>query len=133
MLNYILYGVKITIQAEPGIYIFDGLSATGKTRLFKLLRLLAEDDTSIFTYTREDEQKGLLFEPKGKIKVVMMDRFDVLENQHEQQLMKLAKKAIVLVDCKRECLFDECEGCILNMTVDSIEVKSSDTLKGLLR
>ena len=98
------------------------MSATGKTRLFKLLRLLSEDNTSIFTYAHEDEQKGFLFEPKGNIKLAMLDRFDVLENQHEQQIIELAKEAIVLIDCKRECPFDKYEGCILNMTVDSIEV-----------
>lgn len=122
MLRYMVYDVMITIEAKPGIYLFDGLSATGKTRLFKLLRNLAEDDASIFTYTRADEQKGVPFEPKGKIKIAMVDRFDVLKNQHERQLIELAKEAIVLVDCKRECPFEQCEGCILNMTVDSIEV-----------
>lgn len=122
MLEYMVYGVEIKVKAEQGIYLFNGMAATGKTRLFKLLRILAEDDTSIFTYTREDEQKGLPFVTGGKPRLVMVDRFDALEDKHVQQLMELAKEAIVLIDCKRECPFEECEGCILKMTVDSIEV-----------
>lgn len=121
-MRYIASGVGITIDAEPGIYLFDGFAATGKTRLFKLLRFLGESDDSIFTYTREDEQGGIPFKSKSNIKIAMVDRFDALEDQHEQQLMELAKEAVVLIDCKRECPFDEYEGCILNVTADSIEV-----------
>ena len=53
------YNVTINIELEPGIYVFDNQSATGKTRLAKLLSDYQAYGEPVIAYTYNDKLRGI--------------------------------------------------------------------------
>lgn len=121
--------VNIEINLDNGIHTLSSDSATGKTRLFNLLR---EQETyrnqPIGTYTYEDKLRGIPIESvliSGKHKLIMLDRYDMYEGDGASLIRKCAKTSIVLIVCKgRFTVSDEDEWCDIEMTADHIEVSN---------
>lgn len=126
MLEYTIFGIKIKIKNISGIYIMGSNSATGKTRLFKLLRKLSEIEKSIVTYTYNDEKCGTFLDDilseKDNVKLIIIDRFDMLKNKYETFLPEYAKNTVILIDCKHNCPFDDFESSVLKFEQKLIEV-----------
>lgn len=121
------YAVKIMINLENGIYVFDNESATGKTRLCKLLREYQAYGEKVASYTYNDKLLGVpiseILEP-SKYKVILLDRYDLYEGYGKELINKCAKEAIILVDCKDKfTVTNEEDWCSIDLKPDRIEVK----------
>lgn len=119
----------VTIDLPNGIYTFDGYSATGKTRLFRLLRDLQKQGEPIFTFTYDDKLLfGLqLSEILGsnRFEIIMLDRYDMYKGDGFLELEQHRKSCVVLLDCKSALPGDiEYEIALIETTKDSIEVYS---------
>lgn len=121
------YKVKISIMLDNGVYLFDALSATGKSRLVKLLRKYESYGEKVATYTYEDYLRKVdisqIFNKGAKL--VVIDRYDMYDGFGKLDIEKACKKeeSIILIDCKQDFRIDcEYSWCNLSMTEDKIEV-----------
>lgn len=97
------YRIKIEIDIfENGVYIFDELSGTGKTRLAGLLRKYRSYGENVAAYSYEDYSSGLALNTLNKFNnaVIMIDRYDLMAPDLIEQIKYLAKHNIVLIDYK---------------------------------
>lgn len=120
-----IYGVDISIELENAVYGIDTISATGKTRLCKLLKELEASTGEVIGYTFNDERLGVnLRNQVSKLnpKVIMLDRLDMYPEEFMQDIQEWGKNAIVLLDYKGSANFNE-DWCYIKMTSSSIEVK----------
>lgn len=120
------YAVKIKINLENGIYVFDNESATGKTRLCKLLKEYQAYGEAVASYTYNDKLLGRsiseIFIP-DKYKVILLDRYDLYEGEGRELINECAKNTIILVDCKDKfTVTNEEDWCSIDMTSNKIEV-----------
>ena len=108
------------------------MESTGKTRLFKTLRKIQGYDKDVKTYTYDDlliDNKTLdtfLKEIEDPIKVIFIDRFDMLKTTSEaiSKIKELSDKHIILIDCKQIERLSECDflDAEISMTEETIEV-----------
>lgn len=123
------YRTKIEIRLENGIYFFNTESATGKTRLYDCLKQIQRWDKDVIAYSYCDVQdhKSLhdMFLDIPKAKVIMLDRYDMYIGYYSEDLVKLADRCVVLIDCKKPDfgLSDNDRVCGLEMTKNSIVVE----------
>lgn len=120
------YLTKISIQLENGIYIFDNISASGKTRLYKVLRECQAYGEPVASYTYNDKLLGLPIESvlmPNKYKVIMLDRYDMYEGDGASLILKCAENSIILIDCKGDFTVTNLdEWCDIRLTDCGIEV-----------
>ena len=119
-----IYCVDISIELENGVYGIDTMSATGKSRLFKLLREAEKKNRDVIGYTFEDKNLGIDLRSQVKKlnpKVIMLDRLDMYPEEFMQDIQEWGKNAIVLLDYKGSANFNE-DWCDIEMTATSIEV-----------
>lgn len=120
------YTIKLCIDLDSGIYVFDPESATGKTRLCGLLHKYQAYGEPVLSYTSDDYVIGLTISDllKGKsCKVLMLDRYDRYAGAFEKEINELAKTSIILIDCKGELHIDcDFKNCSIKMEEKSIEV-----------
>lgn len=111
------------INLQSGVYAFDSSSAIGKTLLLKMIKSLGETDKIAITY--HDMLLGIDLNriTERKPKLLLLDRFD-LYDENAFVLEKLKNTdSIVLVDYKTQrhfCDFDDT--CFVDITKDSVEV-----------
>ena len=120
------YSVKIAINLENGIYVFDNESATGKTRLCKLLKEYQAYGEAVASYTYNDKLLGHpiseVLNP-SKFKVVILDRYDLYEGDGKELINECAKSMVILVDCKDKfTVTNDEEWCYICMECNKIEV-----------
>lgn len=120
------YSVTIDIKLEPGIYVFDNQSATGKTRLAKLLSEYQAYKEPVVSYTYNDKLKGISLTDylKGnEYKVILLDRYDLYNGDYAETIMQYSNEAVILIDCKSEVknIADD-DWCTIVMNQDRIEV-----------
>ena len=120
------YNVTINIELEPGIYVFDNQSATGKTRLAKLFSKYQAYGEPVASYTYNDKLKGLSLLDllkNNKYEVILLDRYDLYNGEYTDAIEKYSKEAVVLIDCKSELknIADD-DWCNIVMAEDRIEV-----------
>ena len=93
----------------PGIYKFSGKSATGVTRMYKLLVEMSSGNSSLLVYTYRDIVKlrnageGLysaLMNLNKEVRVIMFDRADQYADELELLIDKLQKRYMVFVASK---------------------------------
>lgn len=119
------YTPIVNIELENGIYVFDSESATGKTRLCKLLKNWKAYGEPVDAYTYNDFLKGYalnsVLTPNNK--VILLDRYDLYKNEGHELINMCASKSVVLIDCKTPFLggIDD-KTCFIDMTEDKIEV-----------
>lgn len=121
---------NIVIDLENGIYCLGGYSATGKTRLAKVLRTIQKKTRDVISFSYDDLLVGSSLEQMLKLsdgvpKVVMLDRFDLYKDLYTDILNDLGSKSIVLIDCKTETPVDlqDDQFALLLMKQNKIEVK----------
>lgn len=120
------YNVKIKINLESGIYVFDNESATGKTRLAKMLAEYQAYGEPVISYTYNDYLKGISLNnmiKNKKYEVIMLDRYDLYNGEYSDIIREFSKDTIVLMDCKSEVKnIEDDDWCDITMTADCIEV-----------
>lgn len=122
------YRVKIDIQLDKGLYVFDSEAATGKTRLTKAIKRYMCYDAGVCAYTYNDKQCGIPIEnvlvPK-KYELIVVDRYDMYRDYGYDLILECAKESIVLVDSKRGAFFNEMNDfCTIEMPEgNSIKVR----------
>lgn len=97
------YDVEVNINLDNGIYVFDEKSATGKTRLCKVLKELRKLGEPVIGYTYGDDNLGIsLIDITNKVnpKVLMLDRYDMYNGTFNNELAEWSKNAVILIDCK---------------------------------
>lgn len=121
---------KITKQDYPyhkGIYAFESMSSTGKTRIYKLLTKAMSRDNSVLTYTYDDvvrvrNQNRVLANEIGlteNTRVVMFDRADLYYEELISSIPKLRENAMVFIDCKYGSLGEEVHSCEIELVSPS--------------
>lgn len=116
--------VKIKVALQPGVYYFEEMSSTGKTRLYKLLREYAIAGFPVMGYSYSDYKLGIDFRTlvkPGVQKLLMVDRYDLYNGMFLEEIKEFAGTGIVLVDCKGDTEL-QCSPCFIEMSKDRIEV-----------
>lgn len=120
------YSPAIFVNLENGVYQFDCYSATGKTRLYELLKEYNRAGESVVAYSYNDWSLGLdlksvlsRFTPK----LIMIDRYDMFNTEYHKELEDAGRSSIVLIDSKEMLKFGEYDnGCGIKLQPDRIEV-----------
>lgn len=96
---------EIIINLNPGFYLFESESGTGKTYLYNETTKLAAAGLPVLGYTYQDYLKHVDLQKlvtERKIELLVVDRFD--QYMHDSQIVAAIKsvvdKAVVLVDVK---------------------------------
>lgn len=118
-------GVTIKINiSNPGIYIFEALSSTGKTLLCKWFKELYGSNDPVDGYTYNDKCKGITLQQyvnERKLKVFVIDRYNMYHGCFQDYMLELAKSCIILIDYKTpNIVFNDF--CSVEQTEDTIEV-----------
>lgn len=98
------YYPKLSIELEPGVYVFRPISASGKTFIHHTLKDVARKyDTVAYTY--DDYLDDISLEHKinrcnGIPKVIMLDRYDMYIGKCDDVIEKYKNKSIILLDIK---------------------------------
>lgn len=121
-----MYPVQIDIKLENGLYQFNCVSATGKTRLYYLLKDLTLEGVPVIAYSYNEYEAGISLETvigDRKPQVILIDRYDMFLNKYKDLLLELSRNCIVLIDCKTMLQFGEYyRVCGIKMTPEKIEV-----------
>lgn len=123
------YRIKVNIDLNNGVYIFSDESATGKTRLYKVLKDIQRWDKDVVAYTYGEYQEGIslsdVLKRNPDCKVVMLDRYDMYIGKFKQEIADYSNKCIVLVDCKYSnyVVHPDEELCFIDMGIDYITVE----------
>ena len=98
------YYPKLSIELEPGVYVFRPISASGKTFMHHTLKDVARKyDTVAYTY--DDYLDGISLEHKinrciGIPEVIMLDRYDMYIGKCDDIIDEYDSKSIILLDIK---------------------------------
>lgn len=119
------YRDTIDIRKLNGIYHFGNISATGKTRLAKLLNTYAVYGARTRSYTYSDYKLGIdiqtVLDP-SRYDVIMLDRYDMYYGTSSERIREIADKCIILIDCKRPIDIFDSSFAAITMTECRIEV-----------
>lgn len=128
MIEFTEYRTHITIDLEPGIWVFDNESTTGKSRLCKCLRDLELLGQPACGYSYEDMLLGRDLHnilTCGKYRVIMLDRYDMYPDAEHAEICECAKNTVVLLVCMRGFKGSNTdEVCFIDMSESSIKVYS---------
>lgn len=99
--------LSVKVDLSPGIYCFDGDSATGKTYLCNFLKKLGSIGEPVDGYTFEDvalislpeylSRRGL---GGGVCRVLLIDRYDMYSSMFHDEIVKQSQTGVVLLDLK---------------------------------
>ena len=93
----------VDIEARPGIYAFHPQSASGKTLLYKKIRE-ANDIPGIIAFSYDDKAIGYdlsdLLCKRGIPRILVIDRYDLMNGEYIDDIIKVSKNGVVLVDTK---------------------------------
>lgn len=119
------YRQKVRIDLTPGVYLFSGASATGKTALATWLSKFSRYGERACSYTYNDYKQSLLIERvlnPDKYDVVVLDRYDLYYGLGAEEIVACADKMIILIDCKRHFTLAPYERARIALFQDKIEV-----------
>lgn len=123
MIEFIAMNRKVKIDLEPGLYSFHPDSATGKTLLLKMVKSIGEKDKLAITY--HDILMGIDLDKviSAKPNLLILDRFDLYDEEADKLELLKRTDCIALVDYKTErnfCDFDDT--CFVTLQRDELEV-----------
>ena len=116
--------MDINIALRNGVWIFPPESATGKTYLYKQLKLHYLNGEPVVGYSYNDKLFGVHLEhlvDYDRHKVLILDRYDLYSKDFTDIIKKFSLQGIVLIDCK-VCPDIRAEYCEIKFTSDLIEV-----------
>ena len=106
MLAITQYRVKIRVDKEPGVYSFEPISGTGKTRLCELCKRYHNFGVNVDGYDFYDFREGREL-PRG-LDLLVVDRYG-LYPALDDELREIGRETIVLVDDKESCFEEACQ------------------------
>lgn len=119
--------VVVSVNLDNGIYQFCCESSTGKTRLYNTVKKYQRAGYNAAAYSYTDFQDGLNFEDvinKVQPSLLVIDRYDMFSDKYQEDILKVAKDCIVLIDSKDVLTFnDYYTTCTIDMTPVTIEVE----------
>lgn len=82
--------------------MLNGISATGKTRLYHLLREYRAAKLPVAGYSYSEYMDGLRISQylNTGLKLIIIDRYDMYNGEMASDIIELSKESIVLIDCK---------------------------------
>ena len=87
LLSFTKYRDKIVVKLDPGVYVFNSFSGTGKTVLASLLDKYRGYGERVASYTYRDYVKGLpissILDP-DKYDLIVLDRYDLYYGAGEE-------------------------------------------------
>lgn len=120
------YQIKISVNLDNGLYLFDNESAIGKSRLCSLLKKYRTYGEPVLSYPYDDFKIHLDIETimcSSDIKLVVLDRYDMYRGYALEFLERYSERSIVLIDCKHNFRTSlDYDWCYVAMTANSIEV-----------
>lgn len=118
--------VTVDIRLTNNAYQFDCKSATGKTRLYNVVKTYQYAGYNVAVYSYSDLVCGVDFNNilnKNNLELLVVDRYDMFSDMYHKELEELSKRCIVLIDSKRLLPFgDYYLACSIKMTPTTIEV-----------
>ncbi len=118
--------VSVDVRLDNEVYQFDFESATGKTRLYNVVKSYQRSGYRAAAYSYNDLQDGVDFiSVVNKVNplLLVVDRYDMFSDMYHEELLELSKKCIVLIDSKEILPFGEYYlACSIEMTPTMIEV-----------
>ena len=123
MIKFIAMNRNVIIDLEPGLYCFSSEPATGKTLLTKMIKSIAEEDKIAITYN--DLRLGVDLEKliASKPQLLVLDRFDMYDEEASKLQTLKQTDCITLVDYKTQrnfCDFDDT--CFITLDKNSLKV-----------
>jgi hypothetical protein len=116
----------VEIKLSNGVYQFDCESATGKTRLYDIIKSYQRDGYNVISFSYTDLQDGLNLEDvvrRVQPSLLMIDRYDMFSDMYHDVIEELSNKCIILIDSKEILSFGEYYlSCGIKMTTHNIEV-----------
>ncbi len=114
--------IEVDVELDCGLYAFDVISATGKTRLYNVIKILRELGEPVFGYSYSDWKLGLSTEGMKNVKLVVIDRYDLFYCKLNKEIKEAVENgAIVLMDCKHD-IYLNAELCEIEMSMERIRV-----------
>jgi hypothetical protein len=109
MIEYEFDRVKIKINLNNGVYIFDGAGAEGKTYLagcLKAFSLVIPNSEDITVLSSDNFSMDALDDGIEKSKLIMLDRADMYFNTKIAEKLNNINnlKSIIMIDLKNMCL-----------------------------
>ena len=95
--------IKLDIELENGIYVFESESGVGKTYLAKVLKKYRTFNEPVASYSYDDFSMDVSLEEllANKFKVVVIDRYDMYSSKKLNDIIeKYRRDSTILVDCK---------------------------------
>ena len=126
LLSFTKYRDKIVVKLDPGVYVFNSFSGTGKTVLASLLDKYRGYGERVASYTYRDYVKGLpissILDP-DKYDLIVLDRYDLYYGAGEELLKVCArdKRCIVIIDCT--CDFAICACGLVEILLSKSEIE----------
>lgn len=118
--------VTVNIRLTNNAYQFDCKSATGKTRLYNVVKTYQYAGYNVAAYSYSDLVCGVNFNnilSKNNLELLIVDRYDMFSSMYHNELEELSKRCIILIDSKRLLPFgDYYLACSIKMTPTTIEV-----------
>lgn len=120
------YSVSISIDLDPGLYLFTEEASTGKSFLCRLLKRYCSYGEPVKGITATDfENKYTLRELIGNkhYEVIMLDRYAMYPNYDTELLEHLSKDSIILIASKQiPNEFDDIDICSIIFEEGSLRV-----------
>ena len=120
--------IDIIINLRNGVYYFEEVSSTGKSRLAKLLKVYSRKGLPVISYSYDDKVLGIPFSilvKPGKQELLLLDRYDLYNGEFKEEIEEFAKTGVVLIDIKGPSKV-ACEECIIKMEKTLIEVAEDE-------
>ena len=122
---------EVHINLSNGIYVFQNVSAVGKSYLASVLRSLRSAGEPVDSFSFSDVKKfgdleqalsGIDFK-MGDLRVILFDRYDQYVGAFTDIIQRLGEKCIVLIDCKHRTKLKHVNRCVVSFNESVIEVK----------
>lgn len=108
MYKFSVRGKDVTVDLEPGVYVFDCVTSSGKTFLCNALKTFKRLGQPVAGYTYNDMLDGIDLDKyvgNEKLECLVVDRYDMYMNKYIDTIERLADDGcVVLVDCKYKAL-----------------------------
>lgn len=121
------YNPSIKVELNPGVYIFDIYSATGKTYLYKMAEKYRHFGERISGYTYNDFLDNILMKDRldrNRYDLCVIDRYDMYYREGIEEIQNFVKAGgIVLVDTKKGVIPpNQSDTCYIDFDAKEIEV-----------
>lgn len=124
-MNVVSREISIASNVDRGVYCFEPESATGKTRLYQLVKLLKQRGLNVDGYSYASFLDGVSASSVDRdIVLFVVDRYDMYPNTINELIEELSETALVVIDSKLDGLLLKVPVCgLLEVTL-----KNKDTV-----